>query len=700
MKKSYYLIIAGILSAFFYACKKTDIDAALMAELKRQKAEAEAEYMASLEELEIEAYEEESVQHKIEYDISELESLPCITEFFHSEILPLGAIVTVKEETDFYITPNENFDKYSFLLIPGEKFYVIYFGMNNENQSYSGLSERHNDSGNIWVKLCNENGVEGWTLAKNLFVVKNPEAPASFKKRFSVYGFSTAAFSPDSKRVAVKKWLAHDFGDLFVIDIESAKAIAAVQDDYADSSEDVCCFSPDGNSVFYETDLNLKAFNINERTTQEYGRPFSDYALVSDMRLSKDGKQLCYRFSTNNNWDVYAVIYNLDTGFIYNLTKTEWLKHKRDFYSELEESFMDKKGYWKVNANDYYHGYAIVPEKDLVLYCVSRGDEILSGIYFFRLSTMELLKIENPFYSNWDEESDSYRDIYKFRDIFISDDRSKAGILAYGEDSRVTTATLYICDLNLDETAALPGKASIYAEDIDLYEKEAEEKAKLYINNEYFSNKRVFSLSFSNDDYYTASPGRHDGAYSGTYYITYSPVGCVLHLSDLILSNSYSDYGYEFNYNLSPKVCTILPDYDEDSDDYEYMGYWAGRPSPAGEVYYYMGEEVIKYPKDPDNLDASYYTIDNVRMRKHPDIEAEVVTISFLSNDFQSTTNRSVIPAWTYVSALAETVKQDTIDGITAPWILTMVYDPLDDWSEIYYVWIFGGYCREGRMEK
>ena len=323
---------------------------------------------------------------------------------------------------------------------------------------------------------------------------------------------------------------------------------------------------------------------------------------------------------------------------------------------------------------------------------------------------MELLKIENPFYYNWDEESDSYREIYKFRDIFISDDRTKAGILAYGDDSRVTAATLYICDLNLDDTASLPGKASIYAEDIEIYEKEAAEKAKLYINNEYFSSQKVFSLGFSNDDYYVASPGRHDGAYRGTYYITYTPEGCVLHLSDLILNNSYSDYGYEFNYNLSPKVCTILPEktnfdhkgllYDEEYDDYEYMGYWAGTPSPAGEVYSFQGEEVIKYPKNPDNLDAEYYTIDNVRMRKYPDIEADLVPIRFYNEDYQSSTERTVIYAWTRINAIAETVKQDTIDGITAPWILTEIHDPLDDWGDSYLVWVFGGYCREGKLEK
>ena len=125
------------------------------------------------------------------------------------------------------------------------------------------------------------------------------------------------------------------------------------------------------------------------------------------------------------------------------------------------------------------------------------------------------------------------------------------------------------------------------------------------------------------------------------------------------------------------------------------MGYWSGKPSPAGQVYTYKGEDVIKYPKDPDDLDAEYYTTANVRMRYYPDVEAAEVAISFLDDDFQSSTERTIIYKDTRINAFAETVKQDTIDGITAPWILTEVHDPRDDWGECYMVWIFGGYCEK-----
>lgn len=708
MKKINFLIITGLLAVLFTACEKTDYKAVV----ENFKAEQDARYAELLAELKIELCnnENEQEQPKKEYEINEPDSLPCITEFLYSEILPLGAIVTVKDETGFYITPNEYFDKYDFNLLPGDKLYVTYFGMNNDNTFRYGRTDGHYNCENLWVKVCNENGVEGWTLAKNLFVVRMPESNPSFKKNFSVYGFSRAAFSPDAKKIAMKEWRAHSFGPLYVVDVESAKAIETVQNDDGESSEDVCCFSSDGNLVFYESDLCLKSFNINERRTSNYGTFLLEYASVSDIKLSKDGKQIGITFSANNNWGVEAVVYDLKKDMSNGLSRSEWLKYKRDFYSEYEDGFPTKKSFWQVTAADSYHGFAAVPEKDLVLYCVSRDDNILSGIYFFRLSTMELLKIENPLYYYWNKEEDRYREIYNFRDIVISNDRTKAAIIAYGKDTRITSATVYVCDLNLDEVAALPGKSSIYAEGIDTYEKIEAEKAKLYINNEVFFSKDVFSLGFSNDDYYTASPGRHDGSYRGTYYITYSPEGCVLHLSDIFTNSEMNYYEREFNDRIYPKICTIKPEeanfdnigllYNERCDDYDYMGYWSGRLSPAGQVYTYKGEDVIKYPKDPDNLDASYYTTANVKMRESPDINANTVSIPFLNDDFQSSTERTIIYKDTRINAFAETVKQDTIDGITAPWILTEVHDDRDDWAECHYVWVFGGYVREGRIEK
>lgn len=704
MKKNYYLALIGVVALLFTACGNKGESEVVKS---KESKEVNPEYLYQLEQLEIKLCDEEheQLEYKKEYDINDPESLPCITEFLYSEILPLGAIVTVKEEMDFYITPNEYFDKYDFNLLPGDKLYVTYFGMNNDCEFLYGQTAGKYRPENLWVKVCNENGTEGWTLAKNLFVVKTPEAKPSFQKRFSVYGYDSVAFSPDGKRVGIKEWAAHSFGDLYVIDVESAKAIGTVLYEHADSSDDICCFSADGNSVFFVSDLSLKALNIEKRTVKEYGRPFPEYATLSDLRLSKDGKKICYRFAANNRWDVDAVVYILDSSWCNRLTKSEWLYHKRDFYSELEEDIMNKQGVWQVSAADHYHGYAIIPEKDLVLYCVSRDDNILSGIYFFRLSTMELLKIENPFYYSWDKEEKIYNDVFNFRDIVISDDRSKAGIIAYSYDSKVTSATVFVCDLNIDDVAALPGKSSIYAEGIDTYEKTAEEKAKLYVNCEIFSSLDVYSLSFSNDNYYSASPGRHDGSYRGTYYITYSPEGCVLHLSDIFTNDQMNYYEREFNDRIYPKICTIKPEeanfnnigllYNERCDDYDYMGYWSRKPSPAGQVYTYEGEDVIKYPKDPDDLDAEYYTTANVRMRYYPDVEAAEVAISFLDDDFQSSTERTIIYEDTRINAFAETVKQDTIDGITAPWILTEVHDPRDDWGECYMVWIFGGYCEK-----
>jgi hypothetical protein len=109
--------------------------------------------------------------------------------------------------------------------------------------------------------------------------------------------------------------------------------------------------------------------------------------------------------------------------------------------------------------------------------------------------------------------------------------------------------------------------------------------------------------------------------------------------------------------------------------------------SPYGKEYKLDGVNVVKHKESKHAI----VMLDNLRIRKEPSINAELVNASFIifsTNDsFQST----VI----YKNAIAHfdavTVQKDTIDGITASWYRIDIPD--DFYSN--YVWVFGGYVKE-----
>jgi hypothetical protein len=113
--------------------------------------------------------------------------------------------------------------------------------------------------------------------------------------------------------------------------------------------------------------------------------------------------------------------------------------------------------------------------------------------------------------------------------------------------------------------------------------------------------------------------------------------------------------------------------------------------SPVGEEYEIDGFQVVKY-REREN---SVLILENLRMRKLPEITADTVTLNrvvdwnpvklkFAASD--------IVYAGDIHSFDAKTIKTDTLDGITAPWYrITVILD--DIFSE--NVWVFGGYVRE-----
>jgi len=113
------------------------------------------------------------------------------------------------------------------------------------------------------------------------------------------------------------------------------------------------------------------------------------------------------------------------------------------------------------------------------------------------------------------------------------------------------------------------------------------------------------------------------------------------------------------------------------------------RPSPAGQVYMLQGYEVIKYPE----MESMVLILENLRMREEPNINANTVS---LRRFIPGINNQTFTSHLTYKNAIkpfdAKTVREDTIDGITAPWYrISVILGEIS--SE--YVWVFGGYVRE-----
>ena len=139
--------------------------------------------------------------------------------------------------------------------------------------------------------------------------------------------------------------------------------------------------------------------------------------------------------------------------------------------------------------------------------------------------------------------------------------------------------------------------------------------------------------------------------------------------------------------------------YDPDYIDFDYISCLRNEqvllrnlswPSPAEQVYTLQGYDVIKCPRRWSEV----IILENLRMRAEPDIHADTVSLSRLV--LRSPSYEKYTSDLTYKNAIksfdAKTVKEDTIDGITAPWYRILVI-----LNEIRheYVWVFGGYVRE-----
>lgn len=125
--------------------------------------------------------------------------------------------------------------------------------------------------------------------------------------------------------------------------------------------------------------------------------------------------------------------------------------------------------------------------------------------------------------------------------------------------------------------------------------------------------------------------------------------------------------------------------------------YWSYEEAPAYARIDYYGVECIRYPFKNEGVADEYILIlENLRLREMPSLSANLVTVYGVDTDVGFYMgNRSIELAGTVARIRARTVKEDTIDGITAPWYLIIAYgfDPMG--LETKEAWVFGGYVQK-----
>ena len=123
--------------------------------------------------------------------------------------------------------------------------------------------------------------------------------------------------------------------------------------------------------------------------------------------------------------------------------------------------------------------------------------------------------------------------------------------------------------------------------------------------------------------------------------------------------------------------------------------------SPYGQEYEVNGLAVIKCNESESLVEIK----ENLKMRKEPDINADTVTLTVYReyrNDYGAIVwdegnTSNIVRSGDIYEYEQKTVKQDTIDGITAPWYRIIVV--INDF-EAASVWVFGGYLKEFTPEE
>ena len=596
------------------------------------------------------------------------------------------------------------------------------------------------------IEFCDDNGNHGWIGAH--FLQKQYTTDDSIiKKQWVQDEYDFACFSPDGKTVAFQRFdnLHSDEKGVLIADRETGAEIFSAPN--TPKSRICYAFSPDSkyfyfssgadslcqidtesgealylNSVFDTAILGIyplddaenvllalysgwAMFNKKERSMKRV--PSKDFMWANSFAFSPDGKFIAGS-ATNPNG---IALWDLDRNLI-------WEKYDDDYCGKLHFSddarilnVVNSKGITSIDAgngeeidktriNFPYHlalaDYEVNVEKNRVVFALNERDFENNGSYIY------VYDLAGKFVQA-ERINDEGK---KIEDIALSPDGEYISIRIQ-DGSNVNECHQVICKIDLDKEPCELPKNEKNVDEL------AEEKAFNFLLDTSFE-LGGYSLNFFYDGTYTLS-ARHDGTMTGVYelytekehgrfFVKFS--GCGYGDNEDEFESRHKDlFGGEWVTSF-PETYLLQPDYIDFNvigaftytDDCE-IAIPSCKQSPSGYEYDYLFastgkfEKVYKFPTWQEKGQCFLYVNENTKMRKEPFLSAEPVYMPY--NDSykgECIESRCVLYAGTTHKIVGKTMREDTIDGVTAPWYLVWEDSGLEDSYDARLVWVFGGF--------
>ncbi len=604
--------------------------------------------------------------------------------------------------------------------------------------------ERH------FFEFCDDNGNTGWISSTNgYFLQKKYTAGDSIiKKLWGQAEYDFACFSPDGKTVAFHRFdylhgsekgvtiLNRETGE----EIYSANKVPRSRISYAFSPDGKYFYFVTGDDTLCELDTESGKFTslqsvwktsitgiyplpdcenvllalysgwamYNRKSEQLHIFPSDDFMWANSFAFSPNGKliagsatnpaDICiWDMNGNLRWQKYgeycgSLHFSKDskTLFVVNgtgITALDAETGEEIFKKRISFPYQLRVADCEVNEKKDSLVFALNEYSE-----IDREDSYASYIYVYELSTGKFVQAERIVDEN-----------KKIETIALSPDGEYIAI-RIKDGTHVNECHQVICKIDLDKEARSIPKIA---------RSEAEEKAMNYLLDTEF-DLGGWEMNFFCDGTYTMC-SRHIGVMKGRYelyedhghyYARFS--GCEGYgrgEEDFVFEHKDANGGtwrtsLPGTYRLDPdyidfNVCGAFT-YTDDAE----VAIPSCNESPSRKEYdYYFTttggvEKVYKFPTNGEKGQSHLYVRENTKMRKEPFLSAEPVYMSHYDYDSGVyTESRCVVYAGDKPRIVGKTVREDTIDGVKAPWYLVWEFDGGDGPdASAELVWVFGGF--------
>lgn len=612
--------------------------------------------------------------------------------------------------------------------------------------------------GKEMIEFCDEKGNAGWVSANFVQKIYSDE-DSIIKKLWVQDEYDFACFAPDGKTVAFHRfdYLHGSEKGVAVLNRETGEEICSA--DAVPQTRLSYAFSPDGKYFYFVTDddtlqqLDTESGEFSEVTsvfltsiTGIYPLPDGKNVLLAlesggwamKNKVSEDFMSVrsddfmwanSFAFSPDGKFIAGSAINPVDICVWDMQGNLVWQKN-RELLGELYFS-SDSKTLYVVNGTG------------ITALDTQTGEEIsktrISFPYHLKIEDCEVntekdrlvfaLNERERYFFEEQEKVGSYIYVYEFstgkfvQAERIEDEGKRIEAIALSPDGEYISIRIrdgahfnechqVICKIDLEKEArSLPKIAK----------NEGEEKALNFLLDTSFDLDGYWSLNFFYDGTYTMS-ARHDGVKNGRYelyeergrfFVKFS--GCGYGYDEDEVKFTHKD-AYDRTWITDfPGTYKFDPDYiDFDmcgaftyTDDCE-IAIPSTKQSPSGKEFDYFFatigtfEKVYKFPMNGEEGQWRLYVRENTKMRKEPFLSAETVWMSYYDLERGCEESRCVLFANESPHIVGKTVREDTIDGVKAPWYLVEEFDGSVD-AVAERVWVFGGFsevCSDEDLSK